>query len=64
MEDLLATRQPQDILQIDRVTIYRMLEDGRLRGVKVGGKWRNKYTAIVDRLSNQAVYLSQEQRTL
>lgn len=40
MEDLLTTRQLQEILQIDRVTIYRMLEDGRLRGFKVGGQWR------------------------
>jgi len=40
MEDLLTTRQLQEILQIDRVTIYRMLEDGRLHGFKVGGQWR------------------------
>lgn len=40
MDDLLTTRQLQELLQIDRVTIYRMLEDGRLRGFKVGGQWR------------------------
>jgi len=27
-------------LQVDRVTIYRMLEDGRLRGFNVRGEWR------------------------
>jgi excisionase family DNA binding protein len=40
MKDLLTTRQLQEMLQVDRVTIYRMLEDGRLRGFKVGGQWR------------------------
>jgi excisionase family DNA binding protein len=37
---LLTTRQLQDLLQVDRITIYRMLSDGRLRGFKVGGQWR------------------------
>jgi excisionase family DNA binding protein len=40
MDDLLTTRQLQDLLQVDRITIYRMLDDGRLRGFKVGGQWR------------------------
>jgi excisionase family DNA binding protein len=40
VDDLLTTRQLQDLLQVDRVTIYRMLNDGRLRGFKVGGQWR------------------------
>lgn len=40
MGDLLTTRQLQELLQVDRVTIYRMLGDGRLTGFKVGGQWR------------------------
>jgi excisionase family DNA binding protein len=40
VDDLLTTRQLQDLLQVDRVTIYRMLSDGRLQGFKVGGQWR------------------------
>lgn len=40
MDDLLTTRQLQGLLQVDRITIYRMLSDGRLRGFKVGGQWR------------------------
>lgn len=40
MNDLLTTRQVQDILKVDRITIYRMLSDGRLKGVKVGAQWR------------------------
>ena len=46
MDDLLTTRQLQDLLQVDRITIYRMLHDGRLRGFKVGGQWRFSRTAI------------------
>lgn len=40
MEDLLTVRQVQDILKVDRITIYRMLQDGRLRGSKIGQQWR------------------------
>jgi excisionase family DNA binding protein len=40
VDDLLTTRQLQDLLRVDRITIYRMLNDGRLRGFKVGGLWR------------------------
>ncbi len=40
MDDLLTTKQLQDLLQVDRITIYRMLSDGRLHGFKVGGQWR------------------------
>jgi hypothetical protein len=31
---LLATRQLQELLQVDRITICRMLDDGRLEGFK------------------------------
>ncbi|MCL7452249.1 MAG: PocR ligand-binding domain-containing protein [Anaerolineae bacterium] len=40
MDDLLTTKQLQELLQVDRITIYRMLGDGRLSGFKVGGQWR------------------------
>ena len=40
MEKLLTARQLQEQLQVDRMTIYRMLSSGRLNGVKVGGQWR------------------------
>lgn len=39
-EGLLTVRQLQNLLQVDRVTIYRMLKRGALQGVKVGGQWR------------------------
>lgn len=40
MSDLLTTKQLMDILQVDRTTIYRMLNDGRLPATRVGGQWR------------------------
>lgn len=49
MTDLLTARQVQDILKVDRITIYRMLQDGRLSGIKVGSQWRFTQ-AEVDRL--------------
>ena len=40
MAELLTTKQMQERLKIDRVTVYRMLNDGRLKGHKVGNQWR------------------------
>jgi excisionase family DNA binding protein len=37
---LLTAKQAQELLKVDRTTIYRMLKDGRLNGVKVGQQWR------------------------
>lgn len=52
MDDLLTTRQLQKLLQIDRTTIYRMLKDGRLTGVKVGKQWRFKRQEVEALLSS------------
>jgi excisionase family DNA binding protein len=35
-----TTRELQDLLQVDRTTIYRMADAGRLPGIKVGHQWR------------------------
>lgn len=40
MDELLTTKQVQDLFKVDRITIYRMLDDGRIKGVKVGNQWR------------------------
>ena len=37
---LLNARQVQDILHVDRSTVYRMAESGRLPAIRVGGQWR------------------------
>lgn len=54
MSDLLTTKQVQEILQIDRTTIYRMLKDGRLTGVKVGHQWRFPAVQIENFLNGRA----------
>ena len=40
MGDLFTVKQVQDLLKVDRITVYRMLQDGRLKGIKVGHQWR------------------------
>ena len=40
MDSMLTAKEVEELLNIDRTTIYRMLKDGRLRGVKVGQRWR------------------------
>lgn len=40
MSDFLTTRQLQELLQVDRTTIYRMADSGRVPAVKVGNQWR------------------------
>ncbi len=37
---LLSASEVQDLLEVDRSTIYRMASDGRLPAVKVGRQWR------------------------
>jgi excisionase family DNA binding protein len=57
MDTLLTVRQLQELLQVDRITIYRMLGDGRLRGFKVGGQWRFPRQAIESWLRQQQASL-------
>lgn len=40
MPALLRTRDVQALIDVDRSTIYRMAEDGRIPAIKVGRQWR------------------------
>jgi excisionase family DNA binding protein len=40
MTNMLTAKDVQQLLQVDRSTVYRMAEDGRLPAVKVGKQWR------------------------
>ena len=31
MENFLTTKQVQNLFKVDRITVYRMLQDGRLK---------------------------------
>ena len=55
MADLLTTKELQEILNIDRTTIYRMAESGRVPAVKVGNQWRFPKQQIEAWLQRQAV---------
>jgi excisionase family DNA binding protein len=45
-DKLLTTRELEGRLQLDRVTIYRMVKDGELPALRVGGQWRFSANAI------------------
>ncbi len=40
MAEMLTAKEMQSLLQVDRSTIYRMAEAGRLPAIKVGKQWR------------------------
>ncbi len=45
-EKLLTTRELVGLLQLDRVTIYKMVRDGELPALRVGGQWRFSADAV------------------
>lgn len=57
MENFLTTKQVQDLFKIDRITIYRMLQDGRIKGVKIGNQWRFPQSEIEKLLSGETIDL-------
>ncbi len=40
MSEYLTAKQVIDLLHIDRTTLYRMLREERIKGIKVGSQWR------------------------
>jgi excisionase family DNA binding protein len=40
MSDFLTAKQVIELLNIDRTTLYRMIKENRIKGVKVGSHWR------------------------
>lgn len=46
MPGFLNAKQVQEMLQVDRTTVYRMLQDGRLAGAKIGHQWRFERAAV------------------
>ena len=48
---LLTALEVQELLHIDRSTVYRMAEDGRLPAIRVGRSWRfpaDRIEALLD----------------
>jgi len=40
LEKVFTVGQVAQSLSITTVTVYRMLSDGRLQGIKIGNRWR------------------------
>jgi excisionase family DNA binding protein len=54
MTDMLTAKDMQALLQVDRSTIYRMVEAGRLPAIKVGKQWRFPGDQVEQWLQRQA----------
>jgi excisionase family DNA binding protein len=54
MADLLTTNEVQELLHVDRTTIYRLVESGRLPAIRVGKQWRFSRPEIEQWLLTQA----------
>ncbi len=52
---MLTAKDMQELLQVDRSTIYRMAEAGRIPAVKVGKQWRFPSDLVNSWLNSQAV---------
>ena len=61
MSELLTTKQLKELLKVDRITIYRMLNDGRLKGVKIGNQWRFPPGEIARLLGEEKNVINQEE---
>lgn len=53
MADMLTAKDVQDLLQVDRSTVYRMAEAGRLPAIKVGKQWRFPAAQIEEWVTTQ-----------
>ncbi len=55
MSELLSTRQLQELLNVDRTTIYRMINSGQLPAIRVGNQWRFPREAVEAWLNSRVV---------
>jgi excisionase family DNA binding protein len=53
MTEMLTAKDIQELLQVDRSTVYRMAEAGRLPAVKVGKQWRFPGSLVENWLQTQ-----------
>jgi excisionase family DNA binding protein len=55
LERVYTIREVCKALSVTDVTVYRMLADGRLRGVKLGTRWRVRAVDLQDFLKKHTV---------
>ncbi|MDH3729693.1 MAG: helix-turn-helix domain-containing protein [Acidimicrobiia bacterium] len=60
MTTMLTSRDVQDLINVDRSTIYRMAEQGRIPAIKVGRQWRFPADAVERWLLESAPEASSE----
>lgn len=60
MSEYYTTKQVQDLFKVDRITVYRMLQDGRLKGVKIGKQWRFHQSEIERFLGGETAVISMD----
>ena len=53
MSTLLTTRDVQALIRVDKSTIYRMAESGRMPAIKVGRQWRFPEAELLEWLGEQ-----------
>lgn len=53
MTEMLTAKDVQELLKVDRSTVYRMAETGKLPSIKVGKQWRFPAIQIQDWMSTQ-----------
>lgn len=56
MSDLLTARDVQELLNVDRTTVYRMAKSGKLPAVRVGNQWRFPRKALEAWLARQGIF--------
>ncbi len=52
-DEIMSIEQLADYLKVSRSTLYKLAQEGRLPGQKVGKRWRFHKKAIDDWLSQQ-----------
>jgi excisionase family DNA binding protein len=55
LEQVYRIKQVAKALSMTEKTVYRCLQDGRLQGVKIGGRWRVRAIAVQDFLKRHTV---------
>lgn len=62
-EDIMTIEALAAYLQISKSTLYKLVQDGRLPGQKVGKRWRFHKGAIDDWLRQQPEHLDAKRET-
>jgi PTS system nitrogen regulatory IIA component len=61
MPELFTTRQLAEYLQLSERTVYRLLEQGEIPAIKVGGHWRFRKSAVDEWLDVRVQQMDAEQ---